>query len=358
MKKFSHVLLVVTAVVFVYCNGAFSYETKKVPSYSPKNEIKNLLTNTYSPEIKFLNLTEEELFNTAMKSSPADQFEIGMMFGQGKVVKRNFSNCIKLFENASGKGNPDASFLLGTIYLKGGSIFEDITTEVEYGGIIIPQDFPYDLIMAFKYFLISGNQGDKLSHDVCCIIKKQILDADTDNVKAQKMLQILIIAVKDGNALAQRFLAELYSEGYLVKQSDSIAFYLFKESAENGDAWGQYNTARKYISGLGVEQDTEKGFEWMKKAAEHNLAIAQFDLSVLYYLGTGTASDKQMGYAWLLVAEANGLKEAESLVKEADGDLTKDEKKAAQEIAAKLMKQISTQKESGRLLTALNRFKN
>lgn len=357
MKRYSLILHVVTAVLVVCCSSAYSYESKKLPQYNLKNETKNLLTDTYSPEVKFLKMSEEALFTMAMNGSSDDQFQIGMMFGQGEIVKRNFINCVKLLEKAAGKGNADASFLLGTIYLKGGSIFEEITTEVEYGGIVIPGDFPYDVTMAFKYFLISGNQGDKLSHDVCCIIKKQLLDNDADNAKAEKMLVSLQESSKSGNALAQRFLAELYSEGKMVKQDDHIAFDLFKESAEHGDAWGQYNTARKYISGLGVEQDTIKGFEWMKKAAEHNLAAAQFDLSVLYYLGTGTAKNKQMGYTWLLVAKANGHKEAESLVDEADnGGLTPEEEKNARELAAKLIKQISPPKTTGKLLTALKRF--
>lgn len=356
MKARSLVLYVVTSVVLVYCSGAYSYETNKFQQYNLKNETENLLTDTYSPEARFLNLNEEELFNVAMDSGSDVQLQVAMMFGQGKMVKRNFSKCIKLLEKASAKGDADAAFLLGTIYLKGGSIFKKITTETEYGGIIIPREFPYDPTMAFSYFLISGNQGDKLSHDVCCLIKKQLVDSEQDNAKAKKLLAGLEKASKNGNGLAQRFLAELYSEGKMVKQDDCTAFELFKESAEHGDAWGQYNTARKYISGLGVTRDTEKGFEWMKKAAEHNLAAAQFDLSVLYYLGTGTAMDKQMGYVWLLIAKANGNKEAESLVKEAnDGSMTPEEQKTAHELAAKLLKQISTPKKTGRLLAALNR---
>jgi TPR repeat protein len=189
---------------------------------------------------------------------------------------------------------------------------------------------------------------------VCCIIKKQLLEAGEDTEGAKKMLQSLEAFAKTGNALAQRFLAELYSEGRMVKQDDQIAFDLFKASAEHGDGWSQYNTARKYISGLGVERDIKKGFEWMKKAAENNLSVAQFDLAVLYYLGTGTSVDKKLGYVWLVVAKENGHKEAEALVKEADKEgLTKEEKKAALDMAAKLLKQLSTPKDAGKLLAAL-----
>jgi TPR repeat protein len=345
----------VTVTVFFLCCQAYAGQAKNSSQFKLKNETESLMTDTYSPEIKLMNLNNDELFRTAMNGSPEDQFQAALLFGQGQEVKRDFVKCIQLLEKAAKGGNVTASFLLGTIYLKGGSVFEEVKTEVEYGGILIPAEFPYDTTLAFHYFLASGDGGDALSRDGCFIIKKQILDAGEYTEAAKKMLHSLEAFAKTGNALALRFLAELYSEGKLVRQDDQIAFNLFKESAEHGDGWGQYNTARKYISGLGVERDTKKGFEWMKKAAENNLPIAQFDLAVLYYLGTGTSIDKQLGYVWLLIAKENGHEEAENLVKEADKEgLTKEEKKAARDLAAKLLKQLSAPKESGRLLAALN----
>jgi hypothetical protein len=341
--------------MFIYCGGTIAYETNNLPQYKLKNETENLLTGIYNPEIRNLNISEEELFYTAMKSSADVQFQAGLLFGRGQEVNKDFSKCVALFERAADRGHAEASFLLGTIYLKGGSILKEIKTDVEYGGIVIPGDFPYDISRAFHYYLISGNKGDKLSHDICTLYKKQYLD--TDSVKTKRMFKSLEELAINGNALAQRLLAELYSDGKIVEQDDYKAFDLFKKSAENGDVWGEYNVARRYIAGLGVEQDTKKGFEWMKKTAEHNLAVAQFDLAVLYYLGSGTVPNRQMGYAWILVAKANGHEEAESIVNEINGSgLTPEEEKKAYEIADQLLAQMSTQKESNKLVTALSRF--
>jgi uncharacterized protein len=346
--------LTVTAAILFLCSQAHAGQAKNSSQFKLKNETDSLIIDMYSPEIKLMNLNNDELYRTATNSTPEDQFQAALLFGQGHEVTRDFAKCIQLLEKAAKAGNANASFLLGTIYLKGGSIFEEVKTEVEYGGILIPAEFPYDITMAFHYFLVSGNRGDKLSRDVCCIIKKQLLEEGENTEGAKKMFQSLEASAKAGNALAQRFLAELYSEGKMVKQDDNIAFDLFMKSAERGDDWSQYNTARKYISGLGVDRDAKKGFEWMKKAAENNLSVAQFDLAVLYYLGTGTTIDKQLGYVWLLIAKENGYKEAETLVKEADkGGLTKEEKKAALDLAARLLKQLSAPKDSGKLLAAL-----
>ena len=357
MKCCSRTALLVCVVILIFCSSIFTYETKNNLQFDLKNETENLLAGTYNTETKLLNISEEELFYAAIKSSADDQFQAGLLFGRGRNVKRNFLKCIELFEKAASKGHVEASFLLGTIFLKGGNLFNEIKTDVEYGGIVIPGEFPYDICRAFHYYLISGNKGDSLSYDVCSLIKKQIIDTNADIVKAKKILKSIEESAGNGNALAKRFLAELYSDGKIVEQDDFKAFALFKESAEDGDIWGEYNTARKYIAGLGVERDTVKGFEWMKKAAEHNLAIAQFDLAVLYYLGTGTDINKQMGYVWLLVAKANGHEEAKSLVNEADnGGLTPEEEKTANEIAAKLLDQMSIQKETNQLITALSKF--
>lgn len=356
MKCCLRVALLVTGVMFICC-GAIAYETNNLSQYKLKNETDNLLAGTYSPEIRNLNISEEELFYTAMKSSAEDQFQAGLLFGIGQEVKRDFSKCIALFERAADRGHARASFLLGTIYLKGGSIFKEIKTDVEYGGIVIPGCFPYDISRAFHYYLIAGNKGDNLSHDVCTLYKKQYLDTDTDSVKSKRMFKSLEELAKGGNALAQRFLAELYSDGKIVEQDENKAFDLFKQSAKNGDVWAEYNVARRYIAGLGVDQDTKKGFEWMKKTAEHNLAIAQFDLAVLYYLGSGTVPNRQMGYAWILVAKANGYKEAESIINEGgSGGLTPDEKKKAYEIADQLLAQILTQKKANKLVAALSKY--
>ena len=355
MKCCSRVALLVFAAIFIYCNGTYAYETKKNLQIDLKNETGNLLTDSYTPEYN-LNISEEELFYTAMKSGADVQFQAGLLFGRGQDVKRNFSKCIALLENASAKGHIEASFLLGTIYLKGGSIFKEIKTDVEYGGIFIPGEFPYDITRAFHYYLISGDKGDKLSYDVCALIKKQLIDKNADSTKAVKMHHSLEESSTSGNALAKRLLAELYSDGNIVDQDEIKAFDLYKQSAESGEILGKYNIARRYIAGLGVKRDTVKGFEWMKKAAEHNLPVAQFDLAVLYYLGTGTDINRQMGYVWLLVAKANGHEEAESLVNEPDNsDLTPEEEKKAYEIAAKILAQMSNQREN-KQFTALSKY--
>jgi TPR repeat protein len=149
--------LTVTAAILFLCSQAYAGQANNSSQFKLKNETENLMTDTYSPEVKLMNLNNDELFRTAMNGAPEDQFQAGMLFGQGQEVTRDFEKCIQLLEKAAKGGNVNASFLLGTIYLKGGSVFEEIKTEVEYGGILIPAEFPYDTTLAFHYFLVSGS---------------------------------------------------------------------------------------------------------------------------------------------------------------------------------------------------------
>jgi hypothetical protein len=127
---------------------------------------------------------------------------------------------------------------------------------VEYGGILIPAEFPYDPTLAFHYFLVSGDRGDTLSSDVCCIIKKQLLEAGEDTEGAKKISIVLRHSQKQEMPCTE-ISAELYSEGKMVKQDDQVALTFLRQalSAVMGEPV-QY--CRKYISGMGVERDTKR----------------------------------------------------------------------------------------------------
>lgn len=286
---------------------------------------------------------ETALFRMGTASDEDLQFRIALMFGQGVTVKQSFPKCLYLLEKAAEKRHIGAAFLLGTIYLKGGTLLEDNHGEPQYGGLNVPDDFPFDSLRAFSFYLISGNGGDSLSRELCSVIKKQVLSSKEYKTDSKALFNALEKESSGGNALAKRLLAEMYNEGELVERNYDMAFALYKESAESGDAWGQYNIAKKYIEGLGVKQDFSEGFRWMKKAAEQNVSQAQFDLSGLYYKGDGIAADKQMGYVWLLVARKNGSKEAEKLLgKYGSGGLTAEEESTAREMADKILVLINT----------------
>jgi hypothetical protein len=55
------------------------------------------MTDMYSPEIKLMNLSNEELYNAAMKGTPEDQYQAALLFGQGRVT-RDFTKCIRLLK--------------------------------------------------------------------------------------------------------------------------------------------------------------------------------------------------------------------------------------------------------------------
>ena len=65
-----------------------------------------------------------------------------------------------------------------------------------------------------------------------------------------------------------------YQEGIGVEQSDSDAYYWFRNAARLGDAEGQYLTAYYCFQGKGTLQDYKAASEWAQKAAAQGNAEA------------------------------------------------------------------------------------
>jgi len=80
----------------------------------------------------------------------------------------------------------------------------------------------------------------------------------------------------NGDAQAQRELAQRYYDGEGVEQDYAKAFELYSEAAAQGDAEAQFSVAYMYDMGEGVELDDLKAIEYYTLAAEQGNAAAQF----------------------------------------------------------------------------------
>lgn len=102
-----------------------------------------------------------------------------------------------------------------------------------------------------------------------------------------------------------------YLLGQGVVQSDTQAFYYFKQAADrDDDAFAQSELAYMYASGKGTEQNSEKAFYYYKKAAESGLAGAQYNLGLLYLHGIGTERNHAEALQWFQKAAAHGFEPA------------------------------------------------
>ncbi len=176
-------------------------------------------------------------YNTAMQiwaplareGNPAAQYSIGLLYDQGKGVKKDPVMALKYFKAAVKQNLPAAEYYLGVKY---------------YAGLGIKKDY-------------------------------------------QKALPLITRAAQQDHLQAQFQLAMFYEQGIGTQKDITQATQWFLRAAENGFGPAQHSLAARYLTGHGVGLNLEKGVFWLQKAAEQNDADAMRDLGFLYYQGMG-----------------------------------------------------------------------
>ena len=106
---------------------------------------------------------------------------------------------------------------------------------------------------------------------------------------------------------SQTHLAEMYLEGWGVKQDLAEALKWFMPSASRGYALSEYKVGLVYQRGdARVRRDLPQAIEWFNKAAAHGFARAQNDLGVLYERGEGVSRNFSEAARWYRLAAEQG----------------------------------------------------
>jgi TPR repeat protein len=133
----------------------------------------------------------KEFISLAEQGDAEAQNNLGLMYGSGQGVERDYAEAVRWFKLAAEQGNAEAKNNLGGMFLKG----KGVTNGIE------------DVEEAILWFKKSAEQG---------------------NVEAQCNLGLM------------------FYEGKVVMQSNSEAMLWFKKAAEQGDA-----TAQEVLKKLG-----------------------------------------------------------------------------------------------------------
>jgi len=152
------------------------------------------------------------------------QYNVGLMFAQGKGAKADVKKAMEWYEQAAKQGLASAQYNLAQIYHNLGSA----------------EDHAYEKA---KYWYEK--------------------------------------AAQQGIAQAHNNLGALYLEGKGVAKDEKKAFEHFKAAAELGDANAQLNVALLYLNGTGTTVDKMKAYEHFKKALENGKTQAQTYLDTL-----------------------------------------------------------------------------
>lgn len=215
----------------------FSLTSLGVSSDSPK-EYEHAQSNKGTPASK--------------ESTPEELYALALKLMDGKDVRPNPTQAVKLLTEAGDKGHLPSVVLLSGCFLEGIGVERNDETAVK--------------LMAY--------------------------------------------AAQKGAADAQRRLGLFYYEGIGVPKRDmKSALHWFEKAADQKDPLGLYMLGTFYSQGIEVSLSESKAFDLFIEAAYLGEPRAQSMTAGCYIKGYGISQDPAEAYAWALIAADNGLGE-------------------------------------------------
>ncbi|THB68898.1 MAG: sel1 repeat family protein [Gammaproteobacteria bacterium] len=311
MKKKIHNLLLFCLSLtcfFVLCTDVVN--AKKIAYSMDKAEQRDLLKDAefaikrkeYSKAIEYLTILSKQ-------GNPQAKYLLGTLYEQGLGVGRNVQTAKYLYDESAESGYYLSQYHLGLIYFKG------------KGGTKQP-------LLAIELFEKAANQGySKAQFALAKIYLKGTNGVDISYSKAIPLLQEL---VKKGDDFSQYELGLVYLHGKGLEEDNNKALQLMQlaarqgnkkaqnrlrdiklfrnnlNEAEKGGKKAQFIVAENYYFGKGTKTSAEKALVWYRKSAEQGYAKAQFVVGKMYETGNGVDQNIHMAAKmYSLAAEKN-----------------------------------------------------
>jgi len=210
------------------------------------------------------------------------QFELGLMFAEGRGVSRDDTQAVQWLRNAAERGNAKAQYNLGLMYAEGRGVAKDDKSAVQWYQKAAEQGHAQAQYNLGKMYQEGRGVGAKNYESAVAWFR----DAATRGyAEAQYELGLSYAtgrgvaknqaeavewyqkAAEQGHAAAQYALTRCDSD--LPPSKDDVqSVQEYREAAEQGDAEAQYNLGRMYEDGRGVPIDETHAVQWYRKAAE------------------------------------------------------------------------------------------
>ena len=263
-------------------------------------------------------MTKARLLSLALILMPLAQAEAASIVAAERAIQsKDFSKALDELRPLAKDGDPNAYYLLGTLYRDGQGV-EKNRAEAE------------------KYFGSAARQGHLDSVKALRAMKNEVY-----LLEYNKTLPL----AEQGDANAQNRIGEMNEYGQGVKRDLESAFNWYQKASKQGLLAGRHNLARSYNFGSGTTQDFAKAESLYLEAANQGYADSMFFLGTMY--ATHNGQNKQtnpdiLAYAWMHAASEAGSATARTiqdrlLMKLNDSELT-EAKHLADEFVGKYVK--------------------
>ncbi len=208
-------------------------------------------------------------FATALeKEQPDAIFIMGMMYMDGEGVDKNIPEAIKRFKSAADKGHAEAQFMLGSMYAEGDGVARSDSE-------------------AKKWWQMAAVQGHK-------------------EARANLATIGTVKSAEAGDISSQYSLAKMYEGGKGFKKDTAKAFGWYSKAAGQGHLESQIKVAAALAKGKGTKKSASQSMVWYEKAAEQGDLEAQFLVGLSYENGAGVTRDYRTAAKWYARAAGKG----------------------------------------------------
>jgi len=178
------------------------------------------------------------------------QVYLGYLYGEGKIVPRDFAKAVHWRELAASKGDANDKWTLGSAYLYGFRL-------------------PKDQVRALFWIRQAGEGGNVESIVKLVEIYKNINNAEELEIWTKRLADVELASAKAGNAAVMTDIAKKYMKGIGgFPRSRAQGIFWFKEASDKGEREAMEILAKFYASGRFVERDHDKAKALFEKLAE------------------------------------------------------------------------------------------
>ncbi|KAF9577107.1 hypothetical protein BGW38_007895, partial [Lunasporangiospora selenospora] len=259
---------------------------------SPTKLLQDIKSAAFDSDVDNLQISMEEKGHSLQDTSNDVNEEylnicnhLGLLYSNGKGVRKNPAKAMEWFLKASDGGDANASFNLGKLYLK----------ERDYDN-------------AMKRFLKASDSGFPQAACGIGILYEEGYGVEQDYTKA---MEWYIKANDGGDHCATYNIGLMYHDGHGVEQDFSRAMEWYLKASDAGVSASQYNIGLMYHQGHGVEQDFSRAMEWYLKASDAGRLEAQNNIGFQYYNGQSVEQDYDKAMECFLKASNGGCIEAQ-----------------------------------------------
>ncbi len=279
------------------------------------------------------------------------QYELGLLYSNGKGVRRDMNLAKKWYEKAAVQGHISAQCNLGVVYLQLG----DYAAAVKWTRRAAKQGYlealsnlaacyidgtgvEQNISKGLSLLHAAANKGDEYSANILNNYSENfgfdyriyiLTTAFVDNVVVFPAIsniipdnfdnqELLLKECEEGETNSQVFVGLAYIEGrFGFEKNKDEGFKWIETSARNGNSRGQNILGIFYLN----SGENETAIELLRQAAAGFLDSAMYNLGMCHVLGVGVPKDVDEAIAWLEKAKKYGSGNARTALSYLEGDI-------------------------------------